>query len=91
MSDYHQLIEEMIKEKEKSIVEKFFKSVLPDDVLENIAKKQLEVERKMESFLENDHERWIYEKGKQHGHIEMFLVLQKKYKEFLEEMKNGKK
>jgi Na+-translocating ferredoxin:NAD+ oxidoreductase RnfG subunit len=90
MSDYS-LIEEMIKEKEKSIVEKFFKSVLPDEVLEKIAKKQLELEKRMESFLENDHERWIYEKGKQHGHVEMFLVLQKKYKEFLEEMKNEKK
>jgi Na+-translocating ferredoxin:NAD+ oxidoreductase RnfG subunit len=87
----NELIEEMIKEKEKSIVEKFFKAVLPDEVLEEIAKKQLEVERKMEALLESDHERWIYEKGKQHGHVEMFLVLQKKYKEFLEEIKNEKK
>jgi Na+-translocating ferredoxin:NAD+ oxidoreductase RnfG subunit len=87
----NELIEEMIKEKEKSIVEKFFKAVLPDEVLEEIAKKQLEVERKMEALLENDHERWIYEKGKQHGHVEMFLVLQKKYKEFLDGIKNEKK
>jgi uncharacterized protein YllA (UPF0747 family) len=28
-----------------------------------LAKKQIEIENKIQSLLENDRERWIYEKG----------------------------
>jgi len=91
MNSYEQIFNEMVKKKEREIVEKFFHSILPDEEIERLAKKQIEIERKIQSMLENDRERWIYEKGRISGHTEMILILQKKFKEFLEEMKNGKK
>jgi hypothetical protein len=91
MDSYEQLFNEIIKEKEKDIVEKFFHSILPDEEIEKLAKKQIEIERKIQSMLENDRERWFYEKGRISGHTEMILILKKKFKEFLEEMKNEKK
>jgi phosphoenolpyruvate synthase/pyruvate phosphate dikinase len=87
----YEILNELIKEKEREIVEKFFHSVLPDEEIERLAKKQIEIEREIQSMLKNDRERWIYEKGRISGHTEMILILQKKFKEFLEEIKNGRK
>jgi len=91
MNSDEQILNELIKSEERSIVEKFFHATLSDEDIKRLVKKQLELERKIQSMLENDRERWIYEKGKISGHIEMILILQKKFKELLEEMKNEEK
>jgi len=76
-------IEELIDEKLRSIVDKFFDCVMSDEDLKRFVAEQKSFNALMNTLLTSERERWIYDKGRTSGHIEMLLVLEKKKKEAL--------
>jgi len=76
-------IEELIDEKLRSIVDKFFDCVLSDEDLKRLVAEQKSFNALMNALLTSERERWIYNRGRISGYIEMLLILEKKKKEAL--------
>jgi len=74
-------IEELIDEKLRSIVDKFFDGVMSDEDINRLVAEQKSFNTLMNTLLTSERERWIYNRGRISGYIEMLLILEKKKKE----------